>query len=369
MTKRIALLSGSLFFLLLTMGAFTGMAAEEFTYTGPPITIRFSSYYAPSYCAYKFGVEPWIKTIEQETKGKIQFKIYLNAVLHSSKDGFKAMVSDIADITPAFPAYQAGSFHLCHGADLPFAFPNSYVASLVVEELYPKYLKKEYENLGVYLGYYPITSTYHIFTKNPIHKFEDFKGIKIRSPGGSSTEVLKKLGISPAMITSSELYTSLQRGIIDGILFHQNGHLSFRTHEIAKYGTILGICQVGIPNAMNKKFFDGLPKEVKGYLYKKLRILAFEAAYAFEKDDLIAREEMVKQGTKLSTLSPEDLKKSREAVEPVWDEFIANNEKLGLPAKQFVKDLRALSAKYSTWTPEQVLKKIKEEPVKGIIDF
>jgi len=49
------------------------------------------------------------------------------------------------------------------------------------------------------------------------------------------------------MITSSELYTSFQRGIIDGILFHQNGHLTFRTHEIGKYGARLGLCQVGFP--------------------------------------------------------------------------------------------------------------------------
>lgn len=369
MTKRIALLSGSLFFLLLTMGAFTGMAAEEFTYTGPPITIRFSAYYGPTYASYKFGVEPWIKMIEKDTKGKIQFKVYLNSVLHSARDGFKAMVSDISDISPAFPAYQAGSFQLCHGAELPFAFPNAPVASLVLEELYPKYLKKEYENLGVYLAWYPTTSSYHFFTRKELKNLGDLEGMKIRSSGGMATETLKKLGASPTMIVASELYTSFQRGIIDGLLFHQSGHFSYRTHELGKYATPLGVLQVGIPNAMNKKFFDGLPKEVKGYFYKKLRILAFEASYAFEKDDIIAREEMVKQGLKYGNFSPEEIKKCKEAVEPMWNEFIAKNEKLGLPAKQFVQDLRALTAKYSAWTPEQILKRIKEQPVKGIIDF
>jgi len=120
---------------------------------------------------------------------------------------------------------------------------------------------------------------------------------------------------------------------------------------------------------MNKKFFDGLPKEVKGYLYKMLRRLAFEASYAFEKDDQIAREEMLKMGIKFSTFSPEEYKKCTDAVEPMGNEFIATHEKLGLPAKPFVQDMRALTEKYSTWTPEQILKRISEQPVQGIIDF
>ena len=353
----------------LALGAVTTQAAEKFTYTGPPITIRFSAYYPAVYPVFKIGVAPWMKMVEKESNGKIVFKEFLSGVLHSAKDGFKAMRSDIADITLGYPAYQATSFYLCNAPDLPFCFPNTYVASLVMEELYSQYLKKEYENMGVYLAFYLNTSTYNVITKKPIKKYEDFKGMKVRSLGGACSDMLKKIGAAPVSMLVPEIYTSFQRGIIDGALLHDNGIYTYRLHEIGKYILSFSMTRMGIPYCMNRKFFDGLPMDVKAFLYYQLRIGSQMASDAYEKSDKESRAEMIKAGVEYNTLSPEDTKKCKAALEPLWGEFVTQYEKMGLPAKQFVKDLRALSDKYETWTPEQILKHVTEHPVQGIINF
>ncbi len=344
-------------------------ASDEITYTGPPKIMRFSAYYAPVYPVFKLGIEPWMRMVERESNGKIVFKTYMGGVLHSAKDGFKAMRSNIADITTGYPAYQAGSFNLCLAADLPFASPNAWVAALVMEKLYPKYLKKEYENLGVYLAFYTNTSTYNLISKKPVRKFEDLKGMKIRSFGGTCSAMLKRLGAVPVMVQAAEIYTSFQRGILDGVLLPDNSAYSFRLHEIGKYSTAFGLTRMGIPYCMNRKTFDALPNDLKRFFYNKLRQAAQMTSGAYEIADRAAREKMIEAGVERITLPPEELQKLRDAVAPLWDDFIATNEAKGLPARQFVQEMRALTAKYASWSPEQIMQEVVEHPVQGIIDF
>ena len=77
---------------------------------------------------------------------------------------------------------------------------------------------------------------------------------------------------------------------------------------------------------------------------------------------------MKKAGVEIITMSPSELEKARKLVEPLWEEFIKKNEARGLPAKQMVEELRSLTKKYSAWSPEQLMKKVTEEPIRGIID-
>ena len=353
-------------FALLTL---TGHAAEKPVSGSPAIDFRFSAYYPPVYPVYRVGLQNWIADVEEESGGRINITEYLSGVLHSAKDGFQAVRSDIADITTGYPAYQAGSFHLAHAADLPFAFENAWVASLVMEELYPKYLKTEYEKMGVYLGFYLCTSNYNLISKKPVRTYEDLKGMKIRSFGGTCSTMLKKLGAVPVMVQSGEIYTSFQRGILDGVLFGDNGAASYRLYEIGKYSTAFSLTRMGIPYCMNKKTFDAMPPDVKQFFYNKLRQGAQIGSGAYELADNTALEEMKANGVERIVMAPEEIEKCRKAVAPLWDEFIEENEKLGLPARQFISELRALNEKYSNRTPEELYLQVTQNPVLGIIDF
>ena len=345
------------------------LADSSITYDGPPKKIRFSVYYPAAYPVYEVGLSKWIPMVEKESGGKIVFDNYFGGVLHSARDGFRAMASDIADITTGYPAYQPGSFNLCLVADMPFTFTNSWTAGLVMEELYPKYFKKEYENNDVYLAFYTCTSNYNLISKKPVRKFADLKGMKIRSFGGVCSDMLKKLGAVPLMVQSGEVETSFERGIIDGALFSDNSAASFRLHEIGKYSTDLGLTRMGIPYCMNKKTFDALPPDLKVFFYNKLRQGCQIASGSYEIADKAALAEMLKAGVERIIMAPEEVEKCRKAVEPMWQEFVDKNEAKGLPAKALVKELRELDKKYSTWTPDQIFEYVTKKPIQGIISF
>jgi TRAP-type C4-dicarboxylate transport system substrate-binding protein len=349
------------------VGAKYGLAAEEFTYTGPQITLRISHFAPDTHKIMRAAFDPWIAMIEKESKGKIQVKKYFGAVLVGPKDGFKACIADIVDIAPAYTMYQAGSFRLCHAVDLPFTFPNSSVASLVDETLYPKYFKREYEKMGVYLANYHSNGAYNLITsKRPVRKLEDLKGLKIRSAGGTSSKMLKSLGAVPVQLPASDAYSAFQRGLVDGVCFYDAGTVSYRLHEITKYLTEVKLNTPANALALNRKFFDNLPSEVKRFMYNMMRRLSQIAGNAYDNEDIINRKVIVDRGIEVIKLSPQEMAKWKHAVEPLYEEFIKENE--GLPARELVNEMRALSQKYSGWTQEQLMKEVMEHPVHGIID-
>ncbi len=362
--KKILAICLAVFFAL---GAKYSLAAEEFTYTGPTITFRVSHFAPDTHKIMKAAFDPWIAMIEKESKGKIQVKKYFGAVLVGPRDGFKACIADIIDMAPAYTMYQAGSFQLPHVVDLPFAFPNSSVASLVDEALYPKYFKKEYEKMGVYLANYHSNGAYNLITsKKPIRKLEDLKGLKIRSAGGTSSKMLKNLGATPVHLPASEAYSAFQRGMVDGICFYDAGTISYRLHEIAKYLTEVKLNTPANALALNRKFFDNLPPEVKRFMYNMMRRLTQIAGNAYDNEDILARKVITDQGIEVIKLPPQEVERWKAAVEPLYEEFIKENE--GLPARELVKEMRALSQKYSSWTQDQLMKDVMERPIRGIID-
>lgn len=108
-----------------------------------PLTLKYSNYYPEVSAVVQNIHKPVLESIVKGTEGKVQFKEYWAGSLHSLPDGFNAARSGLTDLTQAYVFTQQGSFNLPHCDSLPFAFSNSVVGSIVMEELYPKYFKKE----------------------------------------------------------------------------------------------------------------------------------------------------------------------------------------------------------------------------------
>lgn len=362
-TRLTALALSTLMFLPGT----AAQANDKFTYDGPVITLRYSTFVPETHPMSKAVTQPWMRMVEQESNGKIKIKAYFSGVLHGSKDGFKAIVNDITDMTSAYVNYQPGSFHLPHALDLPFAFPNAQVAGRVAEELYPKYFKKEYEAMGVYLGHYAANGSYNLFTKKPVATLEDLKGMKIRSSGGESSILLRALGAVPVAVPVSEAYNAFQRGVVDGVALYNTGAVGYRVSELATHMTEARLNNPANAYAFNPKTWKALPPEVQSYMYGMLRRLSIMQGLAFDSKDIVSRKGFVDQGMKIIELSPKERERWRAAVNPLWQKFIDENEAEGRPARALIADMTALTKKYGAMTREELEAYAKAHPVHGII--
>ena len=341
------------------------------TYTGPPITIRFSSYVTQGSKTVIDFMESMFKRLEAESNGKLLVKPYWGGTLHGARDGFKAAGENITDYTHANSGHHPGSFQLIHALSLPFIFPDAPVANMVYEELYPKYFKKEYEKMGVYLGGVAMTSPLRFVSKKPIRKLEDLRGVKVGSPmGGIVADIFTSLGAVPVPMQPPELYTSFQRGVFDVFVGHDSTFCTFRAYELAKFKTIVSLAVAPLEFGLNKKTFDSLPKDLKIIFYNWFRKHGQFAPQVHSlRDGEICNIKLKESGIETIELPPEEIQKWRDASSPIIDKFTAQNEAKGLPARQLIADMKDLSKKYSAMTWNDLMKRTIEHPIQGIIDF
>lgn len=177
-----------------------------------PITLRYTTHVPSSHGLYTQAFIPFAELVERETQGRLRLEAFTDRLLHGPLDGFKAAVAGVTDYTHAYVTYQPGSFKLLHAPQLPFLFSSPQVASLVVEELYPRHFKAEYERMGVYLAHCDCTSPYNIISKTPIRRMEDLRGLKIRVTGGLAAEIIRELGAVPVAIAGGRDLSRLPTG-------------------------------------------------------------------------------------------------------------------------------------------------------------
>jgi TRAP-type C4-dicarboxylate transport system substrate-binding protein len=338
-------------------------------HAGEAKEIRLSIHVPATHLIWKKMVQPWTEVVEKESNGKLVIKPYLGGVLHSARDGFKAVRGNVTDLAMCYPIWSPAGFHLNHVFGLPFAFPNASVAARVAEELYPKYLKDEYEKKGIYLAFYSAMATYDLISVKPVRNLEDLKGMKVRSPAGPMADAAKRLGAVPVFMSIAEVYTALQRGMIDAVLTPNFAGYAYRFFEIAKNVTELNLGLSASAWGLNPKTFDALPMDLKKELYGLLRLESQYWANAMDNQNEASRVRNKKEGINVITLGPDEMKKWSAAIEPLWQDFIKKNEAEGLPAKKLVGEMKALTKQYSAWSVEQLRDEARKNPVQGIITF
>ena len=103
------------------------------------------------------------------------------------------------------------------------------------------------------------------FTANkPLKKLDDFKGMKIRIQSSKVLEgEIKALGAIPQVMAFSEVYTALQQGVVDGEENTPSNKYTQKMHEVQKHMTMSDHGVVMYAVVVNKKFWDGLPPDIR----------------------------------------------------------------------------------------------------------
>jgi len=339
--------------------------------SGDQVVLRYTGHVPNSHGLYARVFLPWEEICTRETDGRIRWEHYMDGLLHGALDGFKAIASGVTDYTHGYATYQPGSFHLTHGLQLPFLFDNPGVASLVSEELYPRYWKSEYERMGVYLAHCDATTAYDIIAKVPIHTPDDIAGLKVRSTGGLMAEMIRELNAVPVVLAASDTYTAFQRGIIDAVALSAPDMAAYRLYDLGSHYLQIGLSHTVLQWCVSPRAFDAMPDDLRHRLHDLFRLRGQVANQNYYGGAALqsALDRLADNGVELSRPTPAERRQWADAVRPVEHRFIEENEALGLPAADFVAEARERGARYVGWTDAQLWDHVVETPVQGIIDL
>ena len=304
----------------LATGVF-GMAAPAAAQA--PIVLKFSHVVAPNTPKGK-GADKFKELGEKYTNGKVKIEIYPNSQLYKDKEELEALqlgsVQMLAPSLAKFGPLGAKEFEVF---DLPFLFPS--VAALQKIQTGPigKGLFTSLESKGIVgLAYWD--NGFKIFSANkPIKTPDDLLGMKIRIQSSKVLEAqMKAYGAVPQVMAFSEVYQGLQTGVIDGQENTPSNMYTQKMHEVQKYGALTNHGYIGYAVIANKKFWDGLPADIRGQLEKAMAEATTYSNGISQQENDESLEAMKKSGKiEFYTPTQADLKKWRDASKPVWDEM------------------------------------------------
>lgn len=309
--------------------------------------------------------------LEYHFQGRLKFDRYFGQSLHSLNDGWKALRSGLVDVGQTYHLHNQGAFNLSHGDGLPFLSNSQVVATQLMDEMYPKYFKKEYETQGILMGFIPHFDVQSIICTTPIRRLEDLKGKRIMGFGGEVLrDTLVALGATPVSIPTPDVFIGLQRGVVDGVAWAAGGIIPWRFHEVAKYCIITGLSQTRIDYGLNKRTFMGLPKDMQKEFYYACRLAGNHMSEGYTKMEDLGFDLLKKAGVEIIFLNAAEKKRWTDIGDTVWEKFIQRNEAKGLPGREFAQDLRNAAAKFNAMSIREIREYVqnRDNMIPGIID-
>ncbi len=263
------------------------------------------------------------------SEGRLIFEPFPAGAIVGTFEMFDAVKAGVFDAMHCFDLYWAGK-------DAVFGFLSSYPFGMDrpdqwetwYEELGGKEIAREAygQHNMMYVG--PIQHDDNlIHSKVPIRSFEDFKGKRIRYPGGMIADIYRAAGVSTVLLPGGEVYPALEKGVIDASDFVGaaiNYNLGFG--EIAKY-IIMGPPSTPCLHQpvdlmsldINLAKWKALPKYLQDMVESVVKWHSWDQYTAIQKADIEAFELFQKkQGVTVIRLKESDIEKFKKFAPEMW---------------------------------------------------
>jgi C4-dicarboxylate-binding protein DctP len=287
-----------------------------------PIVIKFSHVVAVD--TPKGNAAEYFKKIaEERTKGKVKVEVYPNSQLYKDKEELEALqlgaVQMLAPSLAKFGPLGAREFEVF---DLPYIFDGYTELHKVTMGPIGASLLKKLESKGIVGLAYWDNGFKDMSANKALRKPEDFKGLKMRIQSSKVLDAqMRALGANPQVMAFSEVYQALQTGVVDGTENPPSNLYTQKMHEVQKFLTISEHGYLGYAVIVNKKFWEGLPADIRKTLEGAMKDATKYANDIARKENDDAVEAVKKSGkTQIVTLTAEEKKAWKKALVKVHQE-------------------------------------------------
>src|SRR5262245_16377983 len=333
---RVRLMAAVAAVLLLPAGAAT---AQQ------PIIIKFSHVVSPDAPKGKAAVK-FKELAEAYTNGKVKVEVYPNSSLYKDKEELEALqLGSVQILAPSISKFGPLGVKEFDIFDLPFLMSDDARARQMYASPMMAELNKKLEAKGVSPLAYWDNGTYVYTCNKPLFMPDDFKGLKMRIQGSKVIDAsTRELGALPQIMAFSELYQALQTGVVDGEDNVPSNILTQKFYEVQKHLTVSNHGRLTYALIVNKKFWDGLPEDVRTPLARAVKETTEFFNDTAAKDNVDALEKIKASGKiQVHELTPDERKAWIAKLMPVHTEM----------QSRFGKDFIDRIYKASGFTPPQ----------------
>ncbi|MEP7103005.1 MAG: TRAP transporter substrate-binding protein [Burkholderiales bacterium] len=307
------------------MAAALAFAAPAISRAQAPIVIKFSHVVAPD-TPKGNGALKFKELAEARTKGRVKVEVYPNSQLYKDKEELEALqLGSVQMLAPSLAKFGPLGVKEFEVFDLPFIFKDSAAFRAVTDGPVGAGLFAKLEPKGIHgLAFWD--NGFHIMSANkPLHHVADFKGLKMRIQSSKVLEAqMRALGAIPQVMAFSELYQGLQSGVVDGTEGVPSNYYTQKIFEVQKDMTISHHGHLAYAVIVNKKFWDGLPADIRTILEGAVKDATTYANAIAATENATALDKIKASGkTNVYTLTDAEKNEWKKALMPVHQEMEA----------------------------------------------
>ena len=301
---------------------------------------------------HKRVVEPWCEAIAKDSGNRMRCQVLPAMTGGGSPAQLVDRVKDgVDDVVLTLPGYTPGRFPIMEALELPFMSNNAEMASAAAWDFYQKYGTQEFAGTKV-LATWVHDPGFVSTSGKPIQKMADFRGQKIRAASRQSSKLLARLGATPVGLPIPAVADAMTKGTIDGYLTAWEIIPSFKLHEVSKYHTEIdpsrpSMFTAGFIFAMNQAKYDSLAADLKKVIDAHSgAALSRTIGRYWDEATPVGQKSAKDRGNTFIQISAEETDRWIKASAPLYDEWVADMDKRGLPGKQMLQDARDMIKKY-----------------------
>ncbi len=317
---------------LLTLGSCANETATEAGFninSNKKYKWKLATTWPPNFPVLGEGCTRFAQWVKEMSQGQMEIKVYGGGELIPALQCFDAVSGGAVEMASSASYYWAGrnpaaSFF----TSVPFGMNAQQMNAWLYyggglelwTEMYDQYGLKPLVggNTGVQMaGWF----------NREINTMEDFKGLKMRIPG-IGAKVLERAGGTPVLSAGSEIYSNLERGVIDATEWIGPYHdyiMGF--HEIAKYYYAPGWHEPGsvLEFMINKKAFYDLPKHLQTIIETAAARFNVASLSEFEAKNNEYLQKLIAEGVNVRTFNKEVIEGLKGHTKSVLSELAAND--------------------------------------------
>jgi C4-dicarboxylate-binding protein DctP len=256
----------------LFMFTLTAALACGVAYAQQPIVIKFSHVVAENTPKGKAALK-FKELAEKMTAGKVKVEVYPNSQLY--KDGEEMQMLQLGSVQMLAPSVSkfgplgVREFELF---DLPYIFDNYDELHSITQGAVGQNLFRKLDSKGIVGLAYWDNGFKDMSSNKALRTPADFRGQKLRIQSSKVLDgQMRALGATPQVMAFSEVYQALQTGVVDGTENPPSNLYTQKMHEVQKFLTLSehGVIEYAV--IVNKKFWEGLPADVRGALQAAMK--------------------------------------------------------------------------------------------------
>ena len=289
----------------------------------PPIIIKFSHVGAQDTPKGK-GAQRFKELAEKATNGRVKVEVYPNSQLYKDKEELEALqIGAVQMLAPSLSKFGPLGIKEFEVFDIPYIFPGKSVLRAVTEGPIGKDLFKKLEPKNIIGLAFWDNGFKEMSANKPLKNPVDFKGLKMRIQSSKVLDAeMRTLGANPQVLAFSEVYQAMQTGVVDGSENTPSNIYTQKHFEVQKYLTVSDHGYIGYAVVVNKKFWEGLPADIRSALTSAMTDATKYANAIAQQENDVAMDEIRKSGkTTIYKLTAAEKADWRKALLPVQQQM------------------------------------------------